>query len=76
MMIQTCLLLVLDKSIYTNNNKINVGVHMVKIYIGNKNGQAQVTIPKAIVKAKGFKHMQEVEWKIDNLGQLILIIKA
>jgi len=49
---------------------------MVKIYIGNKSGQAQVTIPKAIVQAKGIRHLQEAEWVIDNLGQLILRIKA
>jgi hypothetical protein len=49
---------------------------MVKIYIGNKNGQATITIPKAIVQAKCIKHMQEAEWVIDNLGQLILRIKA
>ena len=48
---------------------------MVKIYFGNKNGQAQVTIPKAIAKAKGLRHMQEAEWVIDNLGQMILRIK-
>jgi antitoxin component of MazEF toxin-antitoxin module len=48
---------------------------MTKVYIG-KNGQVHVTIPKAIAKAKGFKHMQEVEWKIDNIGQLILMVKT
>jgi hypothetical protein len=48
---------------------------MVKIYIGNKNGQATVTIPKAIVKAKGIRHLQDAEWIIDNVGQLILRVK-
>jgi len=44
---------------------------MPKIY-ESKKGQCFITIPQAIARAKGMKGGDEVEWKIDNLGQLIL----
>lgn len=47
---------------------------MVKIYTA-KNNQTVVTIPAAIVKAKGLKSGQEAEWVIDNLGNLIFRLK-
>ncbi|MBU1165893.1 AbrB/MazE/SpoVT family DNA-binding domain-containing protein [Candidatus Micrarchaeota archaeon] len=45
---------------------------MVRLCQAKKTGQTLVTIPAAIVRAKGLKHGQEMEWIIDNLGQLIL----
>lgn len=45
---------------------------MVKIYENKQNNQVFITIPRAIFKAKGFRGGQEMEWIIDNLGQLIL----
>jgi len=47
---------------------------MVRIQINKRSGQASVTLPIAIVRAKGIKDKQEAEWVIDNLGQLILKI--
>ena len=44
---------------------------MPRIY-QSKKGQCFVTVPKAIARAKGWKGGDEVEWIIDNLGQLIL----
>jgi antitoxin component of MazEF toxin-antitoxin module len=37
-----------------------------------KTGQLLITIPRAIAQAKGFKKGMELEYVIDNLGQLIL----
>jgi antitoxin component of MazEF toxin-antitoxin module len=37
-----------------------------------KTGQLLITIPRAIAQAKGFKKGQELEYVIDNLGNLIL----
>ena len=53
-----------------------VGDNMSKIYINQKTGQTTVIIPKAITLAKNFHHKQEIDWVIDNLGQLILKPKA
>jgi antitoxin component of MazEF toxin-antitoxin module len=41
-----------------------------------KTGQLLVTIPRAIAQAKGFKKGMELEFVIDNLGQLILRLKT
>jgi hypothetical protein len=41
-----------------------------------KTGQLLVTIPRAIAQAKGFKKGMELEFIIDNLGNLILRSKA
>jgi len=49
-----------------------VVITVVKIYENKSNGQVFITIPKAIFKAKSFRGGQEMEWIIDNLGQLIL----
>ena len=35
-------------------------------------GQLVITIPRAIAQAKGFKKGMELEYVIDNLGNLIL----
>jgi antitoxin component of MazEF toxin-antitoxin module len=45
---------------------------MSKIYVNPKTGQTSLNIPKSLARAKGFYNKQEVEWVIDNLGQLIL----
>jgi len=37
-----------------------------------KTGQLLVTIPRAIAQAKGFRKGMELEFIIDNMGQLIL----
>jgi hypothetical protein len=47
-------------------------IPVVKIYENKSNGQVFITVPKAIYKAKGFKSGQELDWVIDNLGNLIL----
>lgn len=44
---------------------------MPKIYL-NKRGQFFLTVPAAIARAKGLHGGQEIEWVIDNLGQLII----
>jgi antitoxin component of MazEF toxin-antitoxin module len=41
-----------------------------------KTGQLLITIPRAIAQAKGFKKGMELEFIIDNLGNLILRPKA
>jgi len=37
-----------------------------------KTGQLLITIPRAIAQAKGFKKGMELEYVIDNLGNLLL----
>jgi len=48
---------------------------MVKLY-RSKRGTWLVPIPKAVAEAKGFKDKQEMDWVIDNVGQLILKPKS
>jgi len=74
-MSRPAILPVYDKIIYRKIVNHIVGGIMVKVYIGKKTQQASITIPKAIVRAKGIRHQQEAEWIIDNLGQLILRMK-
>jgi antitoxin component of MazEF toxin-antitoxin module len=45
---------------------------MVKIQELKHGGQLIITVPRAIAQAKGFKKGMELEYVIDNLGQLIL----
>ena len=45
---------------------------MPKLYANKSTGQLVITVPSAIAKAKSMKGGDEVEWKIDNLGNLIL----
>jgi hypothetical protein len=49
-------------------------VEEMKIHINKRSGQASVTLPIAIVRAKGIKDKQDAEWLIDNVGQMILRI--
>jgi bifunctional DNA-binding transcriptional regulator/antitoxin component of YhaV-PrlF toxin-antitoxin module len=39
------------------------------------NGQAVITIPKKLRKAKGWKDKEELEWNLNNQGSLELIEK-
>ena len=48
------------------------GEIMPKLYANKSTGQLVITVPSAIAKAKSMKGGDEVEWKIDNLGNLIL----
>ena len=70
----------MDKSLeyVTINNRITFLIvvvtvgYPVKLYCNKKSGQSVLTLPVAIRKAKGWGHGQELEWIIDNMGQLIL----
>jgi hypothetical protein len=46
--------------------------NMVKIQELKHGGQLIITIPRAIAQAKGFKKGMELEFIIDNMGQLII----
>ena len=48
----------------------------IKLYMNKATGQAVLTLPAAIRQAKGWTNGQELEWVIDNMGQLILKPKA
>ena len=37
-----------------------------------KNGQAVITVPKSMVEAKDWKDGQELDWKLNNKGNLEL----
>lgn len=37
-----------------------------------KNGQAVITVPKSMVEAKNWEDGQELEWKLNNKGNLEL----
>ncbi|NMJ76584.1 hypothetical protein GLU01_00775 [Nanohaloarchaea archaeon] len=36
------------------------------------NGQAVITVPKSMRNAKGWEDGEELQWKINNSGDLIL----
>lgn len=36
------------------------------------NGQAVITVPKSMRKAKGWENGQELEWILNDSGQLVL----
>jgi antitoxin component of MazEF toxin-antitoxin module len=48
----------------------HIGDYMVKIQ--QVSGSLLISIPKAICNAKDWKKGDELEFKIDNLGQVIL----
>lgn len=37
------------------------------------NGQAVITVPKAMRNAKGWEDSQELEWKLNDKGDLELV---
>lgn len=39
------------------------------------NGQAVITVPKSMRKAKGWEDGQELEWELGNSGELFLVEK-
>jgi len=44
----------------------------MKLQIKGPNKQALITVPRKFVKAKNWEHGQELEWKINNKGNLEL----
>jgi hypothetical protein len=47
----------------------------MKLQITGPNDQASITVPKKFVKAKGWDNKEELEWKINDKGNLELTEK-
>ncbi|MFB6209795.1 MAG: AbrB/MazE/SpoVT family DNA-binding domain-containing protein [Candidatus Nanohaloarchaea archaeon] len=45
---------------------------VMKLQVQGPHSQARITVPKAMRNAKGWKDGQELEWKINNKGNLEL----
>lgn len=43
-----------------------------KLQIRGPNNQSYITVPKSLVNAKGWESGQELEWEINNKGNLEL----
>lgn len=47
----------------------------MKLQINGPHDQASITVPKKFVKAKGWKNKEDLEWKINDSGNLELLEK-
>jgi len=57
--------------IFISNGEIRLKEKTFKIQV-QKNGQVFITIPRDIARLKGLKKGQEMVWKEDGKGRLVL----
>ena len=57
---------------YLSFNHINI-LMSYTLQIQESTDQATITVPKAMRKAKGWENKEELEWKINDNGNLVLL---